>query len=58
MSSLSPAPQVSGRRVSLSNDRIDTPPRKILPKAEPIENFSNSPHLPIGVVGAALTSSR
>ena len=54
----------------LSNDgRTKTPPRKILPKTSESSNESNSitstsstiasrPHLPVGVMGAALSSSR
>jgi len=51
----------NGRRLSKNGERssTSTPPRKILPKtSDSLERISNSPHLPVGVMGAALTSSR
>ena len=51
----------NGRRLSKNGERTSTPPRKILPKTS--ENLdraatTGSPHLPVGVVGAALSSTR
>jgi|688.fasta_scaffold873182_2 hypothetical protein len=50
----------NGRRLSKNGERTSTPPRKILPKtSEHLERTpSGSPHLPVGVMGAALSSTR
>ena len=50
----------NGRRLSKNGERTATPPRKILPKtSEHLERTPTcSPHLPVGVMGAALSSSR
>ena len=65
-----PAVLLGGAGRRLSNDgRTKTPPRKILPKTSESSDESNSsvstsstntarPHLPVGVMGAALSSSR
>ena len=50
---------VTERRLSdmIVGQRTSTPPRKILPKTAN-ETETRTPHLPVGVVGAAMTSSR
>ena len=65
-----PAVLLGGAGRRLSNDgRTKTPPRKILPKSSESSDDSNiavsnsstntpRPHLPVGVMGAALSSSR
>jgi hypothetical protein len=52
---------IGQRRLSKNGERTSTPPRKILPKgvecsSTPVDN--NRPHLPVGLLGAALSSSR
>ncbi len=53
----------NGRRLSKNGERTATPPRKILPKSDlqssggDASNAGHS-HLPVGVIGAAISSSR